>query len=645
MGALYGWFPQRETAAVDASTVAGRLESRLAHRAPAGWCRRRSEGQVLGQARTPGALDAAAGLPVHLDDGRVVASDGYVANRTDVARGLGLDPADASDAVLLALALQTWGDRLLAHVRGEFVLAAWDPRHRALSLHADHLGARPLRYAATADGFAFASEATALVGLPGISAELDPLVIAGMWYPAALDLDLHETSFRDVRSLPPGHVLRWSPGRAPVMERIWRLSAPPTLPIDSPEAAAQGFRDVFGQAVSEAMHGHPRAALVLSGGIDSAAILAARRGFRADGQADDLLCISATLEAGFPDGAYRDEHANIVALTRGHPHVRQFAVPPGGTGQGGLASADLAEAAWSFMHPRDASLLVPILCCGIAREAGVGLVLNGVDGDAVTAGAGNQYLSQLVGAGQLSAAWREAGRASQHHAYLRGFPRHRLFAEAVGRALLPDAVRRQRQRRRLDATVASLDRHPVLAPGLATRLSLGDRLRAAFDRRSAMPGQEARLEHLAYTLAGSLDASHHVASRFGLESRHPWCDVRVLDWCLALPQSLMVRDGWTKHPVRHACADALGASVAWHSGKAHLGALLTRPLLQDAAPYLRGLLAEQAEALAAFVRSEAVTTYINRLDHLHEATPEECDSLLMLVSLAGWLRFAHGSST
>jgi hypothetical protein len=92
--------------------------------------------------------------------------------------------------------------------------------------------------------------------------------------------------------------------------------------------------------------------------------------------------------------------------------------------------------------------------------------------------------------------------------------------------------------------------------------------------------------------------------------------------------------------VRQACEPALGAEVVWHSGKSHLGAFLNRQVLEDAAPYLRGLLEEQRTRLQGYVRDEVVADAMECL-----STPDKLatngDTVLSVVALAGWLRYAY----
>ena len=101
---------------------------------------------------------------------------------------------------------------------GDFAFALWDSRQNLLMLARDRMGVRPLFYTVRNGCLFFASEVKALLQVPGISAELDPIAldqIFTFWFPLA-----PRTPFKDVFELPPAHVLIARPDRghgAPVL--------------------------------------------------------------------------------------------------------------------------------------------------------------------------------------------------------------------------------------------------------------------------------------------------------------------------------------------------------------------------------------------------------------------------------------------
>lgn len=640
MAAIFGFLDKGVGRAFDTEAIVQAMQRDLCHRAPDGFTTWRGSPAVIGH----GALNVsgadASPQPLRLGDGRILVADGFVANFDEVRKALRVErDVVIDDARLLAIAVHRWGVGFHERVSGEFAVALWNPESQVLDLFSDHIGARPLRYVETPQAFAFASEALALLAVPGISPKLDPVGIVTMWYDDAAYMDSVGSAFEDVRSLPGGHHLRWQRGMPASVRRYWRLQPKEPLRYADEREYVEAFRDVFGRAVTSAVRGSLKSALMLSGGIDSGAILAALRNFSAEGQADDLLCVSAVLG---PENQHhatsQAEHTNIQKLTAGHRRTLQFEVPPSAGRDGVVSSADLAEVAWSWMHPRDMSLLVPSLCCRLARQDGCRVILNGVDGDVVTS-TGRHYISGLVQQRQWRRVWHESREAPRVNTYLRTRSRAGLLFRAVAAGLAPEPIRRLRKRLNLEREIRGSSSHPEMSPEIAERIDLSGRLRQAMHRRNADRSEQHRCDNLIHWLSISLHASVDISSRHGIEARHPWCDRAVVEFFQRLPINYRTRDGWTKYIVRRACEPALGSDVVWHSGKDHLGAWLNETVLKDAASYLRSVIVAERGLLEEYVRPAAVSQALHLLNDLGDLTRKKCDRVLMLVSLAGWLRY------
>ena len=110
-----------------------------------------------------------------------------------------------SDTEVIVHLYEERGPDCVEALNGDFAFAIWDARRQRLVLARDRAGVRPLYYAVRDGAIAFASEVKALLEVPGISAELDPIALDQMftfWFPLA-----PRTPFKDIAELPPAHVL------------------------------------------------------------------------------------------------------------------------------------------------------------------------------------------------------------------------------------------------------------------------------------------------------------------------------------------------------------------------------------------------------------------------------------------------------
>ncbi len=214
--------------------------------------------------------------PMHSADGRfVLVLNGEIYNHRALRAELGApalgDWRGSSDVEVLLEAIARWGlEAALSRALGMFALALWDRRERTLFLARDRFGEKPLYYAASASGVAFASELTALRRGTDCG-EADPAAIAAFlrlgYVPAPL------AALSGARKLPPAGLLAWTEGRAPRLSRWWTLAeladAGRAARIDEPAAAVEALDRALREVIGEQMTADAPVGVFLSGGVDS----------------------------------------------------------------------------------------------------------------------------------------------------------------------------------------------------------------------------------------------------------------------------------------------------------------------------------------------------------------------------------------
>jgi asparagine synthase (glutamine-hydrolysing) len=199
-----------------------------------------------------------------------VALDGTIANaeelRADLARR-GFPFKGAGAAELLLRAYQRWDRDVAKHLRGALALAVWDSRRERLLLARDRFGEKPLYLSEAKGALFFASEAKALLSLPGARVEADPEAMRD--YLAYRFVPGGRTLFAGIRQLAPGTSALWEFGRL-------RETPYWTPPDKDPCRNAPGGDAVEGfvSSLARTMEADAGSGVFLSGGIDSAAIVA-----------------------------------------------------------------------------------------------------------------------------------------------------------------------------------------------------------------------------------------------------------------------------------------------------------------------------------------------------------------------------------
>src|SRR5690606_31854811 len=155
------------------------------------------------------------------------------------------------------------------HLRGPFALALWDSHKDRLMLARDRFGERPLYVEERDGGLYFGSEPKALLRAPG--ARFEPDLEAMRECLAHRYVSGSATRFRGIRRFPPGTCGFWQFGRLH-STRYW--TPPDRQPAQRPGLRDERAEEAFIAALAESASLCAAEAVLLSGGMDSALLLA-----------------------------------------------------------------------------------------------------------------------------------------------------------------------------------------------------------------------------------------------------------------------------------------------------------------------------------------------------------------------------------
>jgi asparagine synthase (glutamine-hydrolysing) len=214
--------------------------------------------------------------PIYNEDGSVVVVlNGEIYNYASLREELlrkGHSFGTNGDTEVIAHLYEEHGIECVHRLHGMFSFALWDGRRRRLLIARDRVGKKPLYYHCRNGVLNFASELQALVQNPTVPREVDPGAIdaylAYGYVPAPL------TALRDVRKLPPAHLLVFQEGNL-TTQRYWRLDFSAKRPVGDPRELHEEIRGGLRAAVARRLVADVPVGAFLSGGIDSAAVVAA----------------------------------------------------------------------------------------------------------------------------------------------------------------------------------------------------------------------------------------------------------------------------------------------------------------------------------------------------------------------------------
>lgn len=175
-----------------------------------------------------------------------------------------------SDTEVIVHLYEEFGERCVEHLRGMFAIAIWDEQEQKLVLIRDHLGQKPLFYAQERGTLLFASEVKAILAVCRQQPEIDYESVHQ--YLSLRFIPSPQTMFRQIRKLPPAHILVFQNGRV-TTSRYWDLAFHEKLNL-SEMAFIDGLREKLSEVVEAHLISDVPVGAFLSGGMDSSMIVA-----------------------------------------------------------------------------------------------------------------------------------------------------------------------------------------------------------------------------------------------------------------------------------------------------------------------------------------------------------------------------------
>lgn len=217
-------------------------------------------------------LTEAGAQPMVSTDGRyVIVFNGEIYNYRQLRNELLVEGASFrshSDTEVLLEGWRLWGEPILQKLRGMFAFALHDRQTGILLCARDRVGKKPFVYAEMPDGFVFASEIPAVRDVAGVDTRYDPAAIAALLLHNLRHIPDPHTAYRGIRRLRAGHAMIVKDGR---IQRMWRYWTP--KPAEG-QVSAERLRELVEDAIDLRMQADVPVGALLSGGVDSSAIVA-----------------------------------------------------------------------------------------------------------------------------------------------------------------------------------------------------------------------------------------------------------------------------------------------------------------------------------------------------------------------------------
>lgn len=550
-------------------------------------------------------LSKAGHQPMSNEDGSIwVTCNGEIYNYLELKEGLvgkGHIFKSKTDTEVILHSYEEEGLDCLKKFVGMWGFALWDSRKKILFCARDRIGKKPFYYFHNQDFFIFASEIKALLKNPAVSSAPNDKTIFRYLYQGILR-DMYnqffyvdasdETFFAHVKQLLPGHYLTLKEGRLEI-KKYWSLDFKDKIFHQNDEKYIDEFNGIFENAVKIRLRGDVPLGVYLSGGLDSSSV----------------ACMAKRLLAGqrikafttYFEGTKYDERnfAQLVAKDTG------FDWQPMSPSRQGLF-ADMENIVRSMDQPfTELSIYPQWEVMKKAHENGIRIMLNGHGGDEILGGYPTNfpyYFADLLREGHLGLFWKEAGIYSKRY----NTARYTNFLQA-GRVMLsssiPGVVKNRLKRFALKNTnllnrdffMEHIGDMPVMQDAeFGNFMDINFYITMSF-----------------YPMPFWLHSEDRVSMNFSVESRSPFLDHRLVEYCAKLPYQQKIRDGFTKHLLRQSLKGILPEEIRNRTDKKGFTGPVQQWLSEDKGYIMDILQSDSFSQRRYFNHDEVLSEYQN----------------------------------
>jgi asparagine synthase (glutamine-hydrolysing) len=487
----------------------------------------------------------------------VITADAIIDNREELFEKLQVERSrqqEMPDSQLILLAYYKWGEESPKHLVGDFAYMIWDEPNQKLFGARDFSGARTLYYYKDHEKFAFCTTIMPLFTLPGVKKELNEQWMAEfLAIPVNFEsVDPSSTTYNNIAQLEPSHSITVFNGNIK-LSRYCYLSKEQELRLNTDEDYEEAFREIFQTAVESRIRTHRNVGSYLSGGLDSGSVVSfAAKALRM--QNKRLNTYSYVPVNGFEDWTHRSRVANETSFVKAtvnyvgniDDQYHSF------TDRSPYSEIDewlnTLEMPYKFFENT-------FWLRGIyeqAQQKDIGILLSGQRGNwTVSWGPTLEFYAGLMKKLRWIRLYQEINQYSKNS----GAKKTRIM-KVVRNKAFPS----------LKEAVEPFHFPMIISPEFAARTNVLTKLKEhGIDISLSQPispyeARDNQFKHLYYWLiTGTYGAKFSL--RYSVNGRDPTNDLRLIKFCLSVPEEQFARQGFDRSLIRRATKSYLPDEV------------------------------------------------------------------------------------
>lgn len=496
-----------------------------------------------------------------------ITADAIIDNRDELFEKLQVDRAkrkSITDSELILLSYQNWGEDAPKYFVGDFAFMIWDEKNQQFFGARDSSGYRTLYYYQDQSRFAFCTIIEPLLCLPYIERQLNELWLAEFLAISGMtdSVDARMTPYSKIDQVPPFHTITIARDKKK-LTRFGTFFSEKKLKLKSNEEYVQAFQDVFQKAVNSRLRTNRKIGSHLSGGLDSGAVV----GFAAKTMREENKILHTF--SYIPPSDFIDFTPNFF-MPDERPFIKKTVQSVGGIsdhyydfeGRNSYLEIDdiLETMEMPYKFIENSFWLKGIF--EKAHENGVGVLLNGDKGNfSVSWGSALDYYSVLLKKLKWFRLFQELNQYNRNV----GGPRLKKlnYITRLGFPILDNILPKpagDELPRLINPTFAErtdifkkLTEHGMDQTGWFSSTNLFEQRKILFE------------DMVPWNSGHTFDCK--LSLRYSLWKRDPTNDIRVVRFCLSIPEEQYVQNGFDRSLIRRSTENILPDSVRLNQRK------------------------------------------------------------------------------
>ena len=516
-----------------------------------------------------------------------ITADARIDNRDELIPTLNFNgrPRETiPDSEIILAAYEKWGEKCPTHLLGDFSFAIHDKRKQIIYCARDPIGIKPFYYYFKGGKFRWSSEPKAIFEDKTISKEPNlPLIC--LYLLNRFD-EREETLYKDVYRLPPSHFMVLQNGQIR-KGQYWDIDPDYSIRYRTDEEYAERFLELFKEAIRVRLRSHGPVGALLSGGLDSSSI----------------VCTAQSLyqEKSIPDQEFEafsiifdefscDERSYINEIIRQWPIKGNFF-----TYEKNLSWIEFDQANYYPEVAYFPTLLIIGPALGNAQQKGIRVMMDGIGGDDLL-GMYYTHLTDLFFRGEFFKLIKYLLSVTFDSSSQSPFS---LFIQYCLKPSIPPPIKihlRQFLRHFRGNGIPPWFNHSFL-----NNLGIQERLYKKQKRSPLQFPERSKQEVYDWLRFGwnfniALEMIERFKTHFDIESRYPFLDRHMIEFCFSIPAEQLWSTEWTKAVLRKSMEGILPESIRCRRTKAEFSAMIDHHFNQKRGNQLEGLI--QSSSLA-----------------------------------------------